>query len=345
MEKVCVCAHFGMGKDLLNGQSIKAKIVTNEIERRLGKNRVVKIDTHGPFSAIVKLSIQLLWASVICKSVIIMPGKNGLRLFVPLVRLYSVIFRIKTHYIVIGGWLCNYLQNHSFIRNRLYNFDHIYVETKKMQNDLARSGFKNIVFMPNCKELDILPKNKLIYSHAAPYKLCTFSRVTIDKGIEDAIAAVRRINTREEKTVFTLDIYGPVDDSYKIRFDEIKDSFPDYIKYCGTVSYDDTTAVIRDYFMMLFPTRYETEGLPGTIIDAFASGVPVVASDWRYSGEFINNEVGYIYKFKDVHALIDLLDGLKDNVTEVNAKKCACIKHAYLYTSESVLSILINNLV
>ena len=344
MKKVCVCAHFGKGKELLNGQSIKAKIITKEIERRLGKNRVVRIDTHGALFAIVKLSLQLLRASVICSSVIIMPGRNGLKVFVPLLRLYSVLFRTKTHYIVIGGWLCNYLHKHTFIKKRLYNFDHIYVETKEMKNDLERIGLRNIVFMTNCKELHIMTEPELIYSHCAPYKLCTFSRVIEEKGIEDAIAAVSNINTKEEKTVYTLDIYGPIDDNYRSRFDEIKVSFPGYIKYSGTIPYDKTTEVIRNYFLMLFPTHYETEGLPGTLIDAYASGVPVVASDWRYSGEFIPDDVGYIYGFKDTFALTDLLDSLKDTPAAVNAKKSACIERALLYSSERVLSILIDRL-
>ena len=50
MKKVCVIGHFGFGKELLNGQTIKTKTVTIELEKQLGKDQVVKIDTHGLFA-------------------------------------------------------------------------------------------------------------------------------------------------------------------------------------------------------------------------------------------------------------------------------------------------------
>lgn len=53
----------------------------------------------------------------------------------------------------------------------------------------------------------------------------------------------------------------------------MKKKFPPYIKYCGTVSFDKTTEVLKEYFALVFPTRFYTEGIPGTIIDAFASGL------------------------------------------------------------------------
>lgn len=344
MKRVCVCAHFGEGKELLNGQSIKAHIVANELEHRLGGDQIIKIDTHGGYLSTIKLIVLLLRALVICENIIVMPGKNGLRIIIPLLRIYSMIIKRKIHYIVIGGWLDNYLKERVFLKKLLYKCDCIYVETQQMKTDLEMSGFRNIVVLPNCKALQILSEAELVYNSAAPYKLCTFSRVTSYKGIEDAIFAVESINAREARTVYLLDIYGPVDDNYKTRFEEIKGNFPGYIRYCGTVPYSMTTEIIKDYYLMLFPTRYETEGLPGTIIDAYASGVPVVASDWRYSREFVNDRTGFVYEFNNAQALTDLLYVLKEDPAIVNAKKTECIKHANRYTSEAILSILTNRL-
>jgi len=68
----------------------------------------------------------------------------------------------------------------------------------------------------------------------------------------------------------------------------------------------------------------------------------VVASEWKYSREFVEDEVGYIYKFKDTQALTELLYSLKDTTAAVNTKKNACIENALHYTSEAVLSVLID---
>ena len=52
MKKVCIIGHFANGENLLNGQTVKTKIVTKEIIKNLGKNSVSCIDTHGGFRAL-----------------------------------------------------------------------------------------------------------------------------------------------------------------------------------------------------------------------------------------------------------------------------------------------------
>ena len=341
MKRVCVCAHFGEGKEMLNGQSVKAHIITREVEKQLGKDQVIRIDTHRGILSIIQLAFLLLRALIICENTVIMPGENGLRVFIPMIWLYNIFLKRKIHYIVIGGWLNDYLQNHILVRKLLYKCDYIYVETNEMKTDLESSGYQNIVILPNCKDLHILTEAELIQNLEKPFRLCTFSRVVKEKGIEDAISAVTGINRNSENAIFTLDIYGPIDDNYRSRFEEMQEAFPEYIRYCGTVPYDKTTEIIKEYLLMLFPTHYETEGLPGTLIDAYASGVPIVASNWKYCREFIDDEVGYIFDFKDVQALTEVLDNIKDDINAILKKKLSCIKRAHCYSSESVLKILI----
>lgn len=43
-----------------------------------------------------------------------------------------------------------------------------------------------------------------------------------EKGIEDAIDAVKTVNSRLGRTVYTLDIFGQVDKDYEERFSELK---------------------------------------------------------------------------------------------------------------------------
>ena len=192
--------------------------------------------------------------------------------------------------------------------------------------------------------MDIISEDELTYISEAPYKLCTFSRVLKEKGIEDAVQSVKNVNNYNNKTIYSLDIYGQVDPAYEDQFMKLSESFPSYIKYMGTVPFDHTTVVIKDYFAMLFPTYYEGEGFAGCLIDAFSSGVPVIASDWKYNGEFVDNQVGYLFKAQDVAALTELLDQIKDNVDETNMKKVACLKRAYQYTSEAVIGIIIDRI-
>lgn len=118
-------------------------------------------------------------------------------------------------------------------------------------------------------------------------KLCTFSRVLKEKGIEDAIEAVTYINEQNKREIFSLDIYGQIDDAYKGDFMMMQRNFPEYINYGGIIRFDRSTEVLRNYYALIFPTYYEGEGFAGTLIDAMAAGVPVIASDWKYNTEIV----------------------------------------------------------
>ena len=65
-----------------------------------------------------------------------------------------------------------------------------------MKVNMEKLGFSNIYILPNCKELKILKENELVYATSKPFKLCTFSRVMKEKGIEDAVNAVEEINKK-----------------------------------------------------------------------------------------------------------------------------------------------------
>lgn len=194
MKKVCIIGHFANGENLLNGQTVKTKIVTKEIIKNLGKNSVSCIDTHGGFRALKNVMKQSIKALKYHKNVIIMPAENGLRIFAPILLILNVMFRRKLHYVVIGGWLPQFLKNRKCLCFFLKKFDCIYVEANDMKVQLEKKGFDNVFVVPNCKELVILKDEDLVCDETEPYRLCTFSRVMKEKGIEDAVNAVKKIN-------------------------------------------------------------------------------------------------------------------------------------------------------
>ena len=151
--------------------------------------------------------------------------------------------------------------------------------------------YKNYFIMPNCKNLNILKEDELVYNTEKPYKLCTFSRVMKEKGIEDAVNAVKAVNEKYGETIYTLDIYGQVDAEQTDWFENLKNTFPDYVKYGGLVPFDKSVDVLKNYFALLFPTHYYTEGIPGTIIDAYAAGVPVISAKWENFGDIIEENI------------------------------------------------------
>lgn len=335
--------HFGFGKELLNGQTIKTKTVTTELERQLGADQIIKIDTHGGVSVLPKVICQMAKAFRSCENIIIFPAHNGVRVFVPLCVFFNRFHQRKLHYVVIGGWLDSLLDGHSALVRLLKNFTGIYVETQSMQRALNQRGLSNVVVMPNFKNLHILDKSELVYSTGKPYRLCTFSRVMKEKGIEDAIEAVKKINESHEEVLFELDIFGQVDDGQLQWFENLEAGFPKYIRYGGFVPFDKTVDVLKKYYALLFPTYYSGEGFAGTLLDAMAAGVPVVASDWKYNSEIvIPGKTGILVKAMDREILVQALESTLDDWW--NAMKVSCIKEACKHSPVVAIQVLMNRL-
>ncbi len=344
MKRVCIIGHFGHGENLLNGQTVKTKIVTKEIVKELGKKEVSCIDTHGGVKALMSAFRQALTALKYHKNIIIMPAENGLRIFAPLLVLLNLLSHRKLHYVVIGGWLPEFLKKRKKLTKALMSFDGIYVETNTMRKALEIQGFNNVYVMPNFKDLNILKESELVYHHTEPYRLCTFSRVMKEKGIEDAVNAVKTVNEHFGRTVYTLDIYGQVDSAQTEWFNELKSTFPSYIKYGELVPFDKSVEVLKNYFALLFPTYYEGEGFAGTLLDAMAAGVPVIASDWRYNPEIVNEKTGYVYPVHDNHAFVATLISVGNNLDLLLSKKSDCLKEAEKYRVENVIQCLTSKL-
>ena len=346
MYKIGICGHYGGNETFLDGQTVKTKTITKELQKIYGNDKIILIDTYHGKKKIVSLIFSLFKLVATCSNVIILPAHNSLRLFAPILVTFNFIFHRRLHYIVIGGWLPDFIQHKKILRSSLKNFCCIYVETKSMKKKLEDDGYNNVYLLPNCKDIKILDESELVYSFSEPYRLCTFSRVNKQKGIEDAIKAICFINNHSGRIVFTLDIYGQISDDYRVEFKSIIENSPDYISYKGSVDYNKSVDVLKNYYALIFPTHFFTEGIPGTIIDAFSSGVPVISSKWENFDDIIRDSItGYGYEFLNGKELIDILFFIQKHPDQLVKMKKNCLCKAQDFNSYNVIKAkLIENL-
>jgi len=117
--KAAILGHFGEGVNLLNGQTVKTKIITEALQRQLGQDQVLKIDTHGGWINILKAPFQTLFALKNSENVLIFPAQNGLRVYVPLLFFQRYLLKNrKIHYVVIGGWLPKFLKSRRILKEQ-----------------------------------------------------------------------------------------------------------------------------------------------------------------------------------------------------------------------------------
>ena len=339
MNKVGIVGHFGFGYDLLNGQTIKVKILFHEFQKQLGTESTMAVDTHGGAKKAPAMIAGTIKMFQQCENCMVLPAYKGVLIFTPLFSVLNKIYHRKTYYIVVGGWLDSYLDKYRWLEKQLKNYTAICVETTTMKKALERRGFNNIELMANCKELAQLSASDLQHSFEEPYALCTFSRVMKGKGIENLINAIKKVNEKSGSVVYTLDIYGEVWKDYTHEFEELQKHFPEYIKYKGSVNYDESVETLKNYFALVFPTLFYTEGIPGTIIDAYAAGLPVISSKWEsYDDVIEDNITGIGYKFGSDDALVETLEMIKSNPQKIIDMKEACLRKAKDFSPKVIVS-------
>ena len=340
--KIGVCGAFNSKAPSGGGQVIKTRIFSNELEKQLGA--LYRIDTIGSINKIMLIP-RLFYALVVCQNIVILPAQSALGVESRFLRYLNIFFHRGLHYVVIGGWLQNFLQSRSAILRALTHFDGIYVETNTMKKSLVEMGLTKVWYLPNFKDLTILREDQVRQDFKEPYELVMFARVTEKKGTGDAVNIINRINSEYGREVFTLDIYGPIDSSDIPWFENLKKSFSNCIHYKGVVDYNKTVEVLASYFALLFPTKYYTEGIPGTIIDSFAAGLPVISSKWKSFSDVVQDGFSGIgFDFGNVEAFYNTLVDVVNNPVLLNSMRKNCITAAYKFTPKEALEVLRKNL-
>ena len=336
MSRICVCGAFRLWDVPKGGQEVKTCILTDALEAKYGK--IYRVDTLAKNSRFL-MPFQLVWGMMTCKDIIILPAHNGLVVLSKFLTLLNTIFDRRLHYSVIGGWLQDLLPEHPDVIKALHKFTSIYVETQTMMDALQKLGFTNVCVVPNCKPLSILKRGQMPKMYTEPYKLVTFSRVTEKKGIGTAADLVMKLNEKYDREVFTLDIYGPVDPGEdKGWFAEQQKHFTGAITYKGNVPFNKSVEILSGYFALLFPTQYYTEGIPGTIIDSYAAGVPVISARWKsYADVVIEGVTGLGYEFNTNVDFERILESIVADPSIVARLKDGCIKKAEDFLPENAI--------
>ncbi len=345
MKKISIIGLFCTGVEVADGQSIKTRIIAQEVEKVLGMENVRRIDTYGWKQHPLMLLRNCITAVHDSTNVVFLTDMGGIKVFPWLLSCINVFAKRTIHYVVVGGWLVHFVKKHRLLSFFLKRLDGIFVETQVMQKCMEAQNYKNVYVMPNFKNISPLKEDNLCYCTKEPYKFCVFSRVMKEKGIEDAINAVRCANSHYGRIVCALDIFGQVDPKQTEWFENLKLSFPDYIQYCGIVPYEKTVDALKGYHALLFPTRFYTEGIPGTIIDAYAAGVPVVASEWESFSDVIDHHItGIGYPFQKPECLTESVMTLVETPELAHEMKVHCLAKAKQYLPDAVVDTILSKL-
>ena len=333
-KKITIIGHFGGKENILDGQTIKTKILYEELSN-VTDWKIQKVDTYYKSRNPIKLLFDTFKCLLCTKDIIVLLSGNGMKFYFPLLSFFAIKFHKNIYHDVIGGNLDLYVSKYPKFKKYLNSFQVNWVETEGMKRKLIDQGINNCEVMPNFKRLTIADIDFNEMHFTEPYRFCVFSRVMKEKGVEDAIEAIETINKEAGRDICTLDIYGRIDDSYVERFEQILKTVTKAIQYKGMVPYDKSVEAIKDYYALLFPTYWKGEGFPGTIVDAFSAGLPVIATDWNANNEIIDNfKTGIIYPNHNLKSLYDCLLWSCNHKNEMLSMRKECLNKALEYYPE-----------
>ena len=336
MNKILIIGNYGVdGK--LNGQSARTRTISETIEKMYPNSKIVKVST-GKINLFIlfKLVFDILFSY----KIIILPAQRSLKYVVKLI--YFLGARKKTSYVVIGGWLAEFLSKENSLIKILKKFKCILVQIESLKKSLNSMGLENVFVLPNYRIYNdsiIIKKDK----KSSLFKTVFYARVREDKGVITVIDAINSINAKNERLV-ELDIYGPIEGDFEKQFFDYlsKNNIKNKISYKGILNGNSNILeTLSKYDCLLFPTFYVGEGFPGTILESILSHTPIIASDWKYNREIIEkDDVGVLVKPNNVEDLKDKILQFMNDKTLIKHFSSNCIKAAEFYTEDTAIKIL-----
>ncbi|AUO13009.1 glycosyltransferase family 4 protein [Priestia megaterium] len=347
MKKITIIGNFSAYRNNLNGQTMRTKSVYEVVQAHFEDNntKVKIVDTDKFQLGLKEIILFLKGVFNVCssKNIILMPAHKAIKFTIPILYFINLFNTKKIHLVAIGGWLYDFLDNNKQYIKYFSRIEYVYVQSEKLKENVETLGLKNIIHFPNFRDYPSLKDDKLngVKKNNDVYHFVFFSRVLKEKGIELAVNAINIYNSQNPKKII-LDIYGPINDDYKFDFESLLN---ESINYKGVLKPENILNVLKSYEFMVFPTYYHGEGFPGALLDSLSSGVPVIASDWKYNGEIIRDGYnGYTFESKSLEDLINTLERAIANYDELPEIKENCFLTASQYSKNKVAPILLEKI-
>ena len=336
-KKILVVGAFGYRDNQLDGQTIKTRDIYKLFTEK--KLRVDYYDTSDARHGFLSL-FGMIWKMIRCKILIIIPASKSLERFFPFSYYMSRVFRFEIIHICVGGWQMEFFNGSDNYRQHKHNeklnkkIKVIMPQVKNVAEELMKElNFKNIETFPNFRFFD---SNSIqTKEDTEELKIVFMARINKLKGYHTVFNLLDY--SKDKGLDITVDFYGQIADDNKEDFLERLSEYKGVAEYKGFLKGDEIYSTLSQYDLLVLPTQYYTEGFPGSILDSYISGIPVVVTKWKHATEFVDDEkTGYIVSFEnpqeEFNNRIELLYYDREKLSEM--KKHAKIK-AEDYSSES----------
>lgn len=313
-KKILVFGNFGYATNNLGGQTVRTRNVYSLLQKH--QHEEISIDYFD--ADILDQNIWKIFLLVkklmACDMLVYLPGQRNMLKMLPLIMRIQKVKRFEIIQIAIGGWLINFLKDRTNIKNYCASFRAILVQSKTLKTSLSSElDFSNVFYFPNYKTHSFFPTNS-DSSKSGIFKLVFLARIVKEKGIDfifDYAASIK--NNKGFTSNIQIDFYGPIDATDKIYFEGEVMKY-DFVDYKGILNPEEVHKTLSAYDLLILPTRHKGEGFPGSILDAYIAGIPVLVSDWLFLPEFVDHEKsGFVFEPDNLVQFSGYIEKLMNN--------------------------------
>ncbi len=337
-NRILIIGAFGYRNNKLDGQTIKSRDILRLFqERYLGKTDFFDTlevkQTKNPF-----LLVSLFTKLVLSDIVILAPASHAMAKMFPTIYHLSRILHFSIIITCVGGWQVEFFRGgHGYVAHpRIMKY------CKKIKGFLPEldnvnsylrnvEGFVNTEVFPNFRFVPSFTKEE---NKTDIFKIVYMARINKNKGFETVFSFAD--NVVKEKLKIEIDFYGQIEKEDEEFFLKLVQKHSSIVRYLGPLLPQNIYTTLTKYDVLVLPTRYYTEGFPGSILDAYIAGIPVVVTEWKHSHEFVSNgKSGIIIPFGNCQKEFNQsLFRLYYDKKLLNAMKSGAIKEAEKYTPD-----------
>lgn len=334
MKKLILIGAIRKGKEPNCGETMKNQLFVRRFEEVFDK--VIQVDTYH-WQKRPWCLVAALFSLVFNKGAKVVISSCDISAYRLIKLLYYVRLKKDVFYWVVGGGFHELVRNGD-INPKYYNYlKGIFVQSQDMVDELNNNGISNARYIPNSKPVyhfTIGNRNDTVL------RFVFLSRIHEEKGCKEIIECAKRMNNEGLRDKYSITFYGNIESKYETEFlNSIKNL--DNIAYKGLLNlttqrgYEELAK--NDVF--LFPTYYFNEGFPGVVIDAYIAGLPIIATNWHFNNQVVDDDVtGVIIEPKNVNALYNTMISFIEKKFDYDKMKDNCLQKANQYDVHVILS-------
>ncbi|UYI79855.1 MAG: glycosyltransferase [Fusobacterium varium] len=333
-KKISFIGPISQKRNIVGGATVKNRYLVEFLEENGIKLEILDTDNwkENKIFLLFKLIYIFLFSS--SKKIILSTSSGGTYLFLKL-SYYLNIRKKLIYYFVIGGDTPNKLIEKKYKLKYYKKITKIYIETKSMAQKMKDLGLIQTEYLPNFKRF--IPKDRSEKEISLPLKAVFFSRISKEKGTDMIFEMLKEVN--KDEINISVDFYGPIESGHeKEFFKEINNIKNTYYKGMLDSMEEQTFDILSEYDFMLFPTCCFNEGIPGSIIDAFISSLPIVAARWKNFDEILNSNFSFEFPINNQKSFNKIIIEILENPKKLSEKRKLSYLESRKYCIENVLN-------